>query len=144
MIKRKILTMLFAIPVSLFVIFAVFFGEWKQPFELVVMTGAFSLILSPIIILYGAPVSFLSEYLSKRFTANKRIAVAFVIHILFGVAFGIIFPFDASFSLFGVKMDLAIIFASITALFFWAIDELLRKNNFHTRLRCKCCYSFAK
>jgi hypothetical protein len=144
MVKRKFFTTLLATPISLLFIFAVFFGEWKQPFELLVMTGMYSLIFSPYVILYGVPVTFLSDYVAKRLTGNMRVLVAFTFHFIFGILFGIIFPFDVSFSLFGAEIDLAIISASITALFFWAIDELLRKNRIQKKLYSKCCLNFAK
>ncbi|MFS0673527.1 hypothetical protein [Ornithinibacillus sp. 179-J 7C1 HS] len=144
MIKRKIVTTLLATPMSLIVIFAVFFGEWKQPFELVTMTAMFSIYLAPFIILYAIPVTFLSDYVGRRFVGNVRVSVAFMVHLVFGVLFGFIFPSNASFSLYGVEIDTAIIFASITALLFWTIDELLRKNNFQETIFSKCCLNFAK
>ncbi|WP_407268297.1 hypothetical protein [Radiobacillus sp. PE A8.2] len=141
MIKRKIVTVLLATPVSLLLIFSLFFGEWRQPFELIVMTGMFSLFISPFIILYGVPVTFLSDYLGKQLTGNVRILIAFIVHLFFGVSFGIIFKMGSEISLFVVEVNVASIFATITALIFWAIDELLRKNNRLIFSRCRCNFA---
>lgn len=135
MIKRKVVTTLIATPLSVLVIFAVFFGEWRQPLELIVMTGTFSVWLSPFILLYAVPVTFLSDFISKRLTGNSRTFLAFVVHLFFGVLFGFIIPMNTEFSFFGGEIDSAFIFASITALFFWIIDEILRK----TTIKCKLC-----
>ncbi|MFD2446948.1 hypothetical protein ACFSO7_23705 [Bacillus sp. CGMCC 1.16607] len=128
MVKRKLITTLLAPPLSLAFIFAVFFGEWKQPLELIVMTGMFSLILSPYILFYGIPVTFLSDYVSKNLTGNIRAFFALIVHLFFGVMFSFIFPSNASSPLFRGGVDSAIIFGSITALFFWTIDEILRRS----------------
>ncbi|UOQ46860.1 hypothetical protein MUN88_12230 [Gracilibacillus caseinilyticus] len=128
MIKRKLITVLLATPISLCFIFAIIFGEWKQPRELMVMTGTFSLWISPIILVYGVPVTFLSDYLCKRFTENLRTLFAFLIHIFFGILFGLLFPMGTTqFSLLGVEINFATLFASITAIFFWMIDEVIRR-----------------
>jgi hypothetical protein len=128
MIKRKIITTLLATPLSLLVIFGVFFGEWEQPLELIMMTIAFGLWLSPFILLYGVPVTFLSDYVSRRLKGTARTLTAFMVHLFFGILFGFIAPMDEHFSLFGIEIGIATIFASITALFFWIIDELLRRQ----------------
>ena len=127
MIKRKIATTLIATPLSLLVIFAVFFGEWRQPLELIVMTGTFSLWISPFILLYGVPVTFLSDYVSMPLSEKNRILFAFIIHLLFGILFGFIFPMNAQLPFSGVMFEVAFVFATIVALFFWSTDEILRK-----------------
>ncbi|MGP4042071.1 hypothetical protein ACTWP4_19515 [Gracilibacillus sp. D59] len=129
MVKRKVITTLLATPLSLLVIFGLFFGEWQHPVELIVMTGAFGLWISPIILLYGVPITFLSDYISKRFTGNVRALTAFIVHLSFGILFGLIAPMDGQFLLIGTEVNATTIFASITALFFWVIDELLRRKN---------------
>jgi hypothetical protein len=144
MIKRKIFTTLLATPISLMLIFAVFFGEWKQPFELVTMSAMFSFFIAPYILLYALPVSFLSDYIGKRLVGNARVSVAFAVHLVFGVVFGFVFPSNASFPLYGVEIDTAIIFASITALLFWAVDEWLRNNKFEKTIFSNCCLKLAK
>ncbi|MDL4840240.1 hypothetical protein [Aquibacillus rhizosphaerae] len=58
MIKRKVITTLLATPLSLLVIFGVFFAEWARPIELIVMTGTFSVWISPFILFYVVPITF--------------------------------------------------------------------------------------
>jgi hypothetical protein len=140
MIERKVVTTLLATPLSLLVIFAVFFGEWRQPVELIVMSGAFSLLISPYILLYGVPVTFLSDYVGKRITRKMRMPLAFIFHLFFGVIFGFIFPMNSNVSVFGVAVDSAFIFASITALLFWTIDEILRGLMFKSNSCCRSVY----
>ncbi len=103
MIKRKIITTLLATPFSLFLIFSIFFGEWRQPLELVVMTGMFSLFISPYVILYGVPVTFLSDYLSRKLK-RARIYVAFIVHIFFGALFAFITNSSTLFPVFGIEV----------------------------------------
>ncbi|MDL4840241.1 hypothetical protein [Aquibacillus rhizosphaerae] len=57
-----------------------------------------------------------------------RALAAFTVHLLFGILFGLIGPMDGQFSLFGTEVNATTIFASIIALFFWVIDELIRRN----------------
>ncbi|UOQ86574.1 hypothetical protein [Gracilibacillus salinarum] len=128
MIKRKLITLLLATPISLCFIFAIIFGEWKQPRELMVMTGVFSLWTSPIILVYGVPVTFLSDFLCKRFTGKLRTWFAFLVHIFFGILFGLLFPMGATlFSLLVIDINFVTLFATITAIFFWLIDEVIRR-----------------
>ncbi|SES03220.1 hypothetical protein SAMN04487944_115129 [Gracilibacillus ureilyticus] len=134
MIRRKLITTLLATPLSLLIIFGVFFGEWKQPVELVIMTVTFGLWVSPFILLYGVPVTFLSDFATKRLRGGKRTITAFFIHLCFGILFGFIFPMGIDFSLIGIKLNLASISAMITALFFWGIDELLRRKKVKSKV----------
>jgi hypothetical protein len=120
-------TALLAVPLSLSVIFSVFFGEWRQPIELIAMTGMYSLWISPFIILYGLPVTCLADFVSKRLSGQRRMYLSLLIHLLFGVFFGVVLPMGTSFSWLGVQIDSASIFASITGLFFWVVDEILRR-----------------
>ncbi|UFU00027.1 hypothetical protein KO561_03415 [Radiobacillus kanasensis] len=129
MVKRKVITTILATPISLMFIFAFFFGEWNRPFDLITMSGAFSLFLAPFILLYGVPVTFLSDYVCKQLTGIARTLTAFIVHLFFGVLFGFIAPMDEQFSLFGTEVNAASLSASITALFFWIIDELIRRKN---------------
>ncbi|GEM_PF-1673562 len=128
MIKRKILTVLLATPLSLLFIFAVFFGEWEQPLDLIVMTGVFSLWVSPITLLYGLPVSFLSDFVGKRLQGRVRSLTALFVHLFFAVLFGFIVPMNGSLPIFSGEVDFSVIFATIVALFFWIVDEWLRKR----------------
>ncbi len=141
MIKRKLITTLLATPISLLLIFSIFFGEWRQPLDLLVMTGIFSLFISPYIILYGVPVTFLSDYLGKQLTGHLRFFVACIAHLFFGVLFGFIFKMGSVISLFVVEVNEASIYGAITAFIFWAIDELIRKDKKLIFSKCRCNFA---
>jgi hypothetical protein len=129
MILRKVVTTLLATPLSLLVIFGVFFGEWRDSTELIVVTVTLGLWLLPTLLLYGVPVTFLSDYVSKEFTGNVRPLIALILHLCFGLLFGLIAPIDLELSFSGTEVNAAITSASITSFFFWVIDELLRVNS---------------
>lgn len=80
------------------------------------LTGAF-----PFVLLIGAPVSFLSDYLTKSLNGKQRNIVALFIHSIFGLIAGLVISFFFE-SLFLVGV------AIIAALIFWLVDEILRKK----------------
>ncbi|WP_228409452.1 hypothetical protein [Radiobacillus deserti] len=126
MLKRKIIATLLATPLSLLFIFAVFFGEWSQPLELLGMSIFYSFFVSPFYLLYGLPITFLSDYIGKRLLGKKRIIQSFVIHVLFGALFGLFFPSHATLLIAGREIDTFVIFGSISGVSYWIIDEMLR------------------
>lgn len=80
------------------------------------LTGAF-----PFVLLIGVPVSFLSDYLTKKQNGKQRSIVALLIHSIFGLIAGLVISFFfESFFLVGVTI--------IAALIFWFVDEILRKK----------------
>ncbi|MBM7573420.1 hypothetical protein [Aquibacillus albus] len=129
MIKRKVITVILATPISLMLIFGVFFGEWKNPLELVVMSGMISFLVAIPVLGYGVPVTFLSDYVTKKLRGKLRSFTAFLIHIFFGSVFGLLFPMNSHFPVLDYNVDAAIISALIVSLFFWITDEVLRKLN---------------
>ncbi|MCA0969238.1 hypothetical protein LCM20_01385 [Halobacillus litoralis] len=124
MLKRKILTTIIATPLSLLIIFAMFFGEWSMPLEVLAMSFTFALWLSPIVILYGVPMTLLSDLVSGKFFKRYRRTAAFLIHIAAGFLFGFIAPMDHH--VWGEVVNGTLIFATLAAIAFWAIDEWLR------------------
>ncbi|WP_419962342.1 hypothetical protein [Psychrobacillus sp. BM2] len=104
MIKRKAITFFIATILSITFILIYIFGEWERPFELISMIGFYSLLFSPIILVYGVPVTFLSDYLTKRFKGFKRVILALLTHLFFGMfytfVYGIIFESSDFFSNF--------------------------------------------
>lgn len=135
LIKRKAITFFFATILSITFILIFIFGEWERPFELVPMIGIYSLLFAPIILIYGVPVTFLSDYLTKRFKGFKRIILALLIHLFFGMfytfVYGIIFQSSNFFSNFNDywvgEGELYFIAGIMTSFFFWAVDEILRR-----------------
>ncbi|KAB8138068.1 hypothetical protein F9U64_06370 [Gracilibacillus oryzae] len=126
MIKRKLLMTLVASPLSMFVIVAAFFDVWQWPLGMLMLTGIGVLMASPYILLYGVPVSFFSDFISKRFIGRVRMLIAFLVHILFAFLFGLIGVLNNNIPLLGLEVDAGIVFAVIVAFFFWLVDELLR------------------
>jgi len=135
LIKRKAITFFFATILSITFILIFIFGEWEKPFELIPMIGIYSLLFSPIILVYGVPVTFLSDYLTKRFKGFKRVILALLIHLFFGMFFtfvyGIIFESSDLFSNFNNywvgEGGLNFIAGIMTSFFFWTVDEVIRR-----------------
>lgn len=134
MIKRKVITFVIATILTITFVLAFIYGEWRNPYEFFPMIGIYSLFFSPFFLLYGAPVTFFSDYITKRFTGVKRVVSAFIIHLVFGMSFTFIFVFfTTTRNLFrdfdnywGKGMDEFFIAATVASFLFWAIDEILR------------------
>lgn len=135
MIKRKAITFFIATILSITFILIFIFGEWERPLELIPMIVTYSLLFSPIILVYGVPVTFLSDYLTKGFKGFKRVFLALLIHLVFGMfytlVYGIIFESSDFFSNFNNywlgEGELNFIAGIMTSFFFWAVDEVLRR-----------------
>ena len=88
MLKRKIVTTILATLLSILLIAAWFaYADGEGLLAVFPMAFFISIIAIPAILLYGVPVSFLSEKLTAKFSNKKRIYSALAIHILFGFAF---------------------------------------------------------
>ncbi|MBU9719916.1 MULTISPECIES: hypothetical protein [Bacillaceae] len=139
--KRKLTTALIATPVSLLLILTVFFDAWMHPFELVVLTALYTLIISPFILLYGIPVTYLSDFARKKSRKAKSLIALFV-HMIFAIIFGFVYPMNWPTPLFGMEVDIAFLSAITVALFLWITDEALRKINWNKHQRW--CLLFGK
>ncbi|MFJ5771687.1 hypothetical protein [Psychrobacillus sp. NPDC093180] len=136
MIKRKALTFFFATILSITFILIFVFGEWERPFELIPMIGMYSLLFSPFILVYGVQVTFLSDYLTKGFKGFTRVCVALFIHLFFGMLYTFVYGFIfLSSDLFSNYENywlgegkINFIAGIMTSFFFWAVDEVLRRN----------------
>ena len=88
----------------------------------------------PVTLLFGVPISILSDKWSKRFSGKKRMVSSFTIHLLSGVSFVLLFMliFDSRFILTHFNsFDLYFLVASTLISFVgWGMDEVLRKS-FH-------------
>ncbi|TQR19431.1 hypothetical protein [Psychrobacillus vulpis] len=134
MIKRKVITFFIATILSITFILIFVFGEWERPLELIPMIGIYSLLFSPIIFIYGVPITFLSDYITKRFIGIKRGVFALIIHLFFGMVYtfiyGLIFEsidFFTEFRNYWVgEGELNFIAGIVTSFFFWTVDEVLR------------------
>ena len=77
----------------------------------------------PFVLLIGVPLSFLSDYLTKRLNGKPRTILAFLIHIIFGLLAGLVIIM--SNLLEGFIIVVATIIAS---LIFGLVDEVLRQK----------------
>ncbi|MFS0864867.1 hypothetical protein [Fredinandcohnia sp. 179-A 10B2 NHS] len=76
---------------------------------------------APFILLIGLPVSILSDFLTKNLYSKQRLKMAFSIHSIFGLLFGVVLSFFFE-HLFLIVITL------IAAILFWVVDEFLRKK----------------
>ena len=141
MLKRKVITAIFATLLSIFLIAAWFaYADGEGLIAVLPMTVFISMVAVPAILLYGVPVSFLSEKVTEGLSNKKRIFSSFAIHVLFGFAFiffvGLLFDTQELFSDFNQfwRSNEIIIFASlVTSICFWLIDEGVRACSFIER-----------
>ncbi|WP_214482263.1 hypothetical protein [Bacillus sp. SM2101] len=134
MLKRKILTLIFASLLSISLIaFWFVFTDGEELIAFFPLALWISLIAIPVILIYGLPVSFLSEKLTKQFTNNKRIFWALVIHVVFGFGFvfiaGLIFETEMliwDFIQFWRKYEVFLFPSLVTSICFWGVDEVIR------------------
>lgn len=81
-------------------------------------TGAF-----PFVLVIGVPVSFLSDYLTKKLNGKLRSMASVLIHSIFGVLAGSVIPF-----IFENNRLFLIGITFVSSLIFWLVDEILRKR----------------
>lgn len=111
---------------------------WLILFDGESITGSFGAYLFyamyavPLVLIYGLPVSCLSDFLTKKISEVRRVLTAFLIHVSFGVAFTFIFTFVLEPDLYQSGHffnDITLSFfwgATLSSLLFWAVDEYIR------------------
>lgn len=94
------------------------------------LLGFISLYVIPLILLFGVPVSILSDKVTLNLTGFIRLVCAFFIHVFFGVVFSFIFVLLADGSLLTPLSDpidrVILLGASLTSIVFWFVDEIIR------------------
>ncbi|MGC4379077.1 hypothetical protein WD019_19475 [Fictibacillus sp. Mic-4] len=87
----------------------------------------------PGVVLYGLPVSVLSEYVTKH--VKRRKIYSFIIHLLFGVTFVFFFQTITEqriaireLQTILNKYGLIMIFSTLSSVLFWFIEEVKRRN----------------
>ncbi|KAB8138112.1 hypothetical protein F9U64_06615 [Gracilibacillus oryzae] len=122
MIIRKTMTTILATFISMTILSIFIFGEIGADLFQVVLFS--SMVFSPFILFYGVPVTFFSDFVTKRFSGARRVLLAMVIHVLFGIIFAFLFTLlgDPSEGEFLVMFFVG---ATTVAFFFGAIDEIL-------------------
>ncbi len=134
MFKRKILTLFIATICSIFLIATVYaFVDGEGVLAIFPMALFISWIALPAILLYGFPISLLSEKLTNSITSNYRILWSLFIHIVFGISFvfivGILFETQTlltNFSAFWNSYEVIFIASIGVSIWFWFIDEGLK------------------
>jgi glucan phosphoethanolaminetransferase (alkaline phosphatase superfamily) len=139
LMKRKLLAATFT-SITLLVGFALILALYDSSSYSTFFLSFFflSLWIVPIIIIYGLPVSFLSEKLTKNLSKFWRITTAFVIHVSFGAGFifiyGALFENNVNifheFNEFWEIYEELIIPSLISAGVFWIYDEVIRHTHF--------------
>jgi hypothetical protein len=132
MFKRKLLGLVITSIVTVAFII-ILFSEGEMPVELFSMIGAISLFVLPGVLLYGLPVSVLSDKLTKSLNGFKRVLLSLVIHLFFGLSFvfiiGIFIAPEnlfTSFNQFWRDAYLFFAFSTLVSLLYWSVDEVLR------------------
>lgn len=126
MFKRKIISLFLSTILSLTIIFGFIFAEWENPFELVVMIFMYSLLFSPIILVYGLSISFLVEFISNKMNGLIRQIIAIVLLLTFACVSVFLFPSKMNISLIDLEVDLTIIAAVMIAIIAFIIEEILK------------------
>lgn len=134
MFKRKFITLIFSTLLSMILI-AVFFVIADGEELSLIFPIAFSIsgIALPTILLYGLPISLISEKLTSSFSKIQRIFWSFLIHIFFGAIFvfivGLLFETQTlltNFNDFWNSYSIIFIPSIVISLFFWIVDECIR------------------
>jgi len=131
--RRKVfaffLTVLLAIPIIGFCFMLIEGSSIRDVPGLIIFSSMF---VTPVILLYGVPVSILSDKISDRFIGMKRVLIALFIHVFFGISFPYFFILIADSRAILTHYnggDLYVIATSALAAFlFWGMDETLRRR----------------
>jgi hypothetical protein len=94
---------------------------------LIIFTYIFAI---PVILIYGLPVSILSDKLNNRFIGIKRSIYSLLVHLTFGIIFVyLLMIIDSRFYLTEFNdIDLYVLTGSIIiSVAFWLMDETIRK-----------------
>lgn len=89
-----------------------------------------AIVVAPVILIYGVPVSILSDKMNDRFNGGKRVVMSLLTHLLLGIGFPVFFIVteDSWSNNLGGNLY---VFAAATlpAFVFWGMDELLRRRS---------------
>src|SRR5690606_1272957 len=84
--------------------------------------------VTPVILLYGVPVSILSDKINGRFNGVKRVLLSLFTHLFLGLSFPLFFILvDGSQLNNGGNLYL-VAAAVIPSFVFWGMDEVLRSR----------------
>ncbi len=122
-IIRKIIVTILATLISMTLLLIVLFdaGLGQELVNAVLFT---SYMFMPFILLYGVPVTFLSDYVTKQLSGFKRSLLAMIFHLFFGGVFSFLLSLIQDVS--RTESKEVFVGALTFSFFFWAFDEVLR------------------
>lgn len=92
MFIRKILAFIYTVIISAPIIgFSFMLIEGSTIQEIPGLIAFASMYMIPIIILFGVPVSILSDKICDRFIGSKRVLSSLAVHLFFGISFTFLF-----------------------------------------------------
>lgn len=129
MFKRKgiafLLTVVLTIPMLGFSFMLIEGSGVRDALELMVFAAIY---VTPVILLYGVPVSILSDKINGRFNGVKRVLLSLFTHLFLGLSFPLFFILvDGSQLNNGGNLYL-VAAAVIPSFVFWGMDEVLRSR----------------
>lgn len=131
MFKRKIvafvITVLLSAPIVGFCFMLIERSTISEIPGLMIFTSMYAI---PVTLLFGVPISILSDKMNARFIGKKRVFFSLAFHLVFGISFIVFFMLfvDARFILTDFNWgDLYFLVASTIYSFVgWGMDEILR------------------
>lgn len=138
MFKRKIyafiLTVIVGIPIVGFCFMIVEKSSISEVPGLIIFASIF---VTPVTLLFGVPVSILSDKMNDKFIRIKRVVGALVFHLFCGIVFTFFFILIADSRSFITNyngFDAYFLTASaVISFIFWGMDEMLRLLNRKTK-----------
>ncbi|MBO8155089.1 MAG: hypothetical protein H0Z32_01400 [Bacillaceae bacterium] len=129
--KRRVFTVISATILSVSLIsFWFIFTEGENITSFFQLALLIILYAFPVILLYGLPVSLLSEKITKGCSDRKRMWMSFIIHVSLGMGFIFIVGFIFEFRMLVTELSRfwqiyidMFIASALTTIIFWAIDE---------------------
>lgn len=131
MFKRKTLVFIWTVIISVPILGLLFMlmerSTIKEVPSLIAFTSMYTI---PIILLFGIPMSILSDKMNNRFAGKIRVFTSLIVHLLFGTSFVVLFMLilDSRFILTNFNSFDSYFLVASTLISFvgWGMDEILR------------------
>lgn len=138
MFKRKIyafiLTVIVGIPIVGFCFMIVERSSISEVPGLMIFASIF---VTPVTLLFGVPVSILSDKMNDKFFGIKRLVAALAFHLFFGIVFTFFFILIADSRSFITNYNgfdtYFLVSSTVISFVFWGMDEMLRLLNRKTK-----------
>ena len=138
MFKRKIyafiLTVIVGIPIVGFCFMIVERSSISEVPGLIIFASIF---VTPVTLLFGVPVSILSDKMNEKFFGIKRLVAALAFHLFFAILFTFFFILIADSRSFITNYNgfdtYFLVASTVISFVFWGMDEMLRLLNRRTR-----------